>query len=130
MRRREREGGSRVNRGTFVRRFGITAGSPIAQSRRDARRAWPARDRAGRACFASLERAVASTSDPEKYAPSGTLGATRVVGGARLSTSTALAVTAARCAFLGFIAATLGATPTNEEVRADISESRLEYASV
>jgi hypothetical protein len=24
----------------------------------------------------------------------------------------------------------LGATPTNEEVRADISESRLEYASV
>ena len=53
-----------------------------------------------------------------------------MVGGARLSTSTAWAVTATRCAFLGFIAATLGATPTNEEVRADISESRLEYASV
>ena len=53
-----------------------------------------------------------------------------MVGGARLSTSTALAVTAERCAFLGFIAATLGATPTNEEVRADISESGLEYASV
>ena len=53
-----------------------------------------------------------------------------MVGGARLSTSTALAVTATRCAFLGFIAATLGAAPTNEEVRVDISESRLKYASV